>query len=535
MHSGKNARPLFVLIMVILFFSMAGCSSQAQSSRFEGDPMALDEPYRPQFHFTPPAQWMNDPNGLVYYEGEYHLFYQHNPADTVWGPMHWGHAVSKDLVNWQHLPIALYPDDNGTIFSGSAVIDWQNTAGFGAEAMVAIFTQDNGSRQMQSLAYSTDKGRSWTKYEGNPVIKPPNNIKNFRDPKVFWYKDVDGGGHWVMAVSAGSIVLFYTSPDLKYWQSTGGFGLTQGATCGVWETPDLFELPVAGTDETRWVLAVAIGRCAPAGGSGIQYFVGDFDGQVFSNENDEDLELWADWGADFYAPQTWNDAPGSRRIWAAWMNNWNYAQDIPTSSWRGALTLPRELSLVETAEGIRLRQDAIAELESLRDEHWSWSNETVNSDSPNLLDEIQGEKLEIVAEIQAPSPPTADRFGFHLRTSAGQETAVGYVTKARTLFVDRSQSGAVDFNPSFNGIHTAPLSAVDGTIRLHLFVDRSSIEVFANDGLVSFTEQIFPAADSLGVDLFVEGGHITLNSLEIYSLDPIKIYQVQRTGENEDG
>ena len=257
---------------------------------------------------------MNDPNGLVYYQGEYHLFYQYHPGSSVFGLMHWGHAVSRDLVNWQHLPIALYPDDVGAIFSGSAVIDWNDTAGFGKEAMVAVFTHDKAGRQMQSLAYSTDRGQTWTKYGANPVIEPPKNIKNFRDPKVFWYDEGGGAGHWVMAVAAGDIILFYTSPDLKNWTPSGGFGLGFGSTAGVWETPDLFKLPVDGGPESRWVLTVGLGGGAPAGGTGVQYFIGDFDGKTFTSENPKSTVLWADYGADFYAAQGWNDAPNGRHL-----------------------------------------------------------------------------------------------------------------------------------------------------------------------------------------------------------------------------
>lgn len=491
--------------------------------------MVLDEPYRPQYHFTPAAQWMNDPNGLIYYNGEYHLFYQHNPNDTVWGPMHWGHAVSTNLVNWQHLPIALYPDEVGAIFSGTAVIDWQDSTGFGKEAMVAVFTHADGDRQMQSLAYSLDDGRSWTKHDGNPVLEPPNAIKNFRDPKVFWYENDDGSGHWVMAVAAGRIILFYSSNDLLSWESTGGFGLTQGATCGVWETPDLFELPIEDSQETRWVLAVAIGDCAPAGGSGIQYFVGDFDGQTFTNENDKDKVLWADFGSDFYAPQSWNEAPNGRRIWAGWMNNWRYAHEIPTSTWRGALTLPRELVLVQTAVGIRLRQEPIPELQTLRGESWSWENQTLTSGTAPFLDDVKGESFEIVAEFAILDPPTTDRFGFRLRTGSDEETVIGYAAKKQTLFVDRRHSGNVNFDPEFGQIHSATMFPEDGLIRLHIFVDRSSLEVFGHNGLISFTERIFPSEESVDIELFVDGGQVNLETLQIYSLESMTTLPVEPT------
>jgi fructan beta-fructosidase len=503
--------------IVAVFIMLIGCRSTNAGET--GTTMSLEQPFRPQYHLTPPEKWANDPNGMVYYDGEYHLFYQHNPQDTVWGPMHWGHAVSTDLVNWTHLPIALYPDEIGTIFSGSAVIDWQNTAGFGQEAMVAIFTHDDDGHQVQSLAYSRDKGRTWTKYDGNPVLEPPRNIRNFRDPKVFWYETEEGRGHWVMVISAGNIVLFFTSPDLKAWQPSGGFGLTYGATCGVWETPDLFELPVDGGPETRWLLAVAIGDCAPAGGSGVQYFVGHFDGEVFTSENPEEMILWADFGADFYAPQSWSDVPAGRRVWLAWMSNWAYANSTPTSTWRSAFTIPREPALVTTAEGIRLVQRPIAELAELRDEHQSWRDEMITADS-DLLGDSAGETLEIIAEFEIESLEDADRFGLRLRTGEGAFTTIGYALKERRLFVDRMQSGEVDFNAHFPRAHTAEMPPMDGIIRLHIFVDRSSVELFGNDGRVVFTEQIFPAAGSLGLELFVDGGQIQLNALDIYQLEP---------------
>ena len=312
--------------------------------------------------------------------------------------------------------------------------------------MVAVFTHNDNGRQMQSVAYSTDEGRTWTKYAGNPVLEPPANIRNFRDPKVFWYEPEGEAGYWVMAVSAGNIILFFTSPDLLNWESSGGFGLTHGATCGIWETPDLFELPVDGQEsvdggpETRWVLAVAIGGCAPAGGSGIQYFVGDFDGETFTNDNDKETTLWADLGADFYAPQSWSEAPDGRRLWLAWMNNWTYAQDIPTSTWRGSFSAPRELSLVTTPEGIRLAQQPIAELEELRGEHWEWRDEVIEPGSA-LLDDVDGETLEIIAEFEIKNLADSDRFGFRVRAGPDEYTTIGYGTKGRVLYVDRAAVG----------------------------------------------------------------------------------------------
>lgn len=498
----------------------SGC--KADSPQLLGTPVKQVEPYRPQYHFSPLANWMNDPNGLIYANGEYHLFYQYHPEDIVWGPMHWGHAVSKDLVSWTHLPIALYPDELGTIFSGSAVVDVKNTAGFGPGAMVAVFTHNVSEKQMQSLAYSLDNGRSWTKYEGNPVLPPPNNLRNFRDPKVIWYDDGNGEGHWVMMVTGGSIILFFTSPDLKNWTASGGFGLTYGETAGLWETPDLFELPVDLGPETRWVLTVGVQNNAPMGGSGMQYFVGKFDGQTFTSENSKETTLWADYGADFYAAQGWTDAPDGTAVWAAWMNNWQYAERIPTSTWRGALTLPRTLSLRTTPDGIRLVQKPVAALETLRGESWSWEGEMVTAVSLQLKN-ISGSLFEIIADFPVSPNMNSSRFGLRLHTGPDEYTTIGYVTREQKVFVDRTQSGANDFSDAFSGVHIAPLPPEDGVVRLHIFVDSSSVELFANEGLVTITDQIFPGSDALQFELFTDGGDMVINRLTIYRLNNAEV------------
>ncbi|MBK8020736.1 MAG: glycoside hydrolase family 32 protein [Chloroflexi bacterium] len=272
-----------------------------------------DEPFRPQFHYSPPQAWMNDPNGMVYLDGEYHLFYQYNPDDVIWGPMHWGHAVSTDLVHWETLPIALYPDDLGTIFSGSIVIDTDNTAGFGENAMVAVYSYHT---QTQGLAYSLDRGRTWTKYDGNPIIDAL--YQDFRDPKVFWHEPT---GRWVMIISAGREAQIFTSPNLIDWTFASRFAA--GHVVATWEVPDLFPLEIDGV--TRWVMLVSVGGHAPAGGSGIQYFIGDFDGQTFTNENPTGTTLWFDYGPDNYAGTTWFNAPEGKKLYIGWLNNWVYA------------------------------------------------------------------------------------------------------------------------------------------------------------------------------------------------------------------
>jgi len=473
---------------------------------------------RPHYHFTPPANWMNDPNGLVYYKGEYHLFYQYHPASDLWGPMHWGHAVSQDLVHWDHLPIALYPDENGMIFSGSAVIDRKNTAGFGKDAMVSIFTHHKEDVQSQSVAYSRDAGRSWKKFHGNPVLLALEGIRDFRDPKVFWYGKPEGG-HWVMCLAAHDRILFYTSPDLIHWTGSGELGPGYGTTVGVWETPELFELPIEDGQEARWILTVGVQDGAPGGGSGTQYFVGTFDGQAFTSENPKETTLWADFGADYYAAQSWNDEPNGRRLMLAWMNNWQYALLIPSSNWRGTFTLIRELSLARTEEGIRLVQKPIPEMQDLRGKHDHWQGKIIQPNT-NLLANFRGSSLEMIAEFKINQE--VDSFGFHVRTGQRERTTIRYEMKEHRLLLDRTLSGCVDFHQKFGRVHAATLAPINDLIRLHIFVDSSSVEVFANDGLVTFTDCIFPSDQSRGLELFVEGGNVVLNSLDLFHLTPAK-------------
>jgi fructan beta-fructosidase len=473
--------------------------------------MEKSDPYRPHYHFTPPSMWLNDPNGLVYFDGEYHLFYQFHPDSTVWGPMHWGHAVSRDLVHWQHLPIALRPDPLGTIFSGSAVVDRENTAGFGREALVAVFTHDGPAGQQQSLAYSSDRGRSWRKFSGNPVLPIPPETVDFRDPKVFWHAETTS---WVMVLAVGKTIHFYRSRDLVEWRRSGTFG-GHGASGGVWETPDLFELPIEGKDETRWVLTVSVGDGGPAGGSGTQYFIGYFNGQTFRSENPPERTLWADFGADFYAPQTWSNEPQGRRLLIAWANNQQYANQIPAAGFRGMFSLPRRLGLRVTPDGPRLVQRPVKELAGLRAESRLLENLLLEAGS-DPLEGMGGEALEIIAEFE-PGAGTS-RFGLRLRAGSEQETLVGYDCRAGRLFVDRRRSGRADFHPDFARRHEADLEMADGRLRLHVLLDRISVEVFANDGLMAFTDLIFPEPEGQGIGLFVEGGEVLLHRLDLHKL-----------------
>ncbi len=468
---------------------------------------------RPLYHFTPAANWINDPNGLVYYAGEYHLFYQYHPDSTLWGPMHWGHAVSSDLVQWEELPIALYPDELGAIFSGSAVIDWHDTAGFGKEAMVAIFTHDHPTGQSQSIAYSHDNGRTWTKYASNPVIETQPNEKDFRDPKVFWYGEKDGG-HWVMLLAVADSIWFYTSPDLKTWTFSSEFGEDAGSHAGVWETPDLFALPIEGSSERRWVLTVGIGAGAQVTEQCTQYFVGDFDGRSFVNINPPETILRADGGPDFYAAQGWNDAPDGRKIWIAWMNNWIYAREIPTGTWRGLMSLPREVALCRTAEGIRLTQKPVAIAPLLRDSQRSWPMQQIHGEWAPLGDSLVA-AIELIAEFQLDVATTATRFGCRVGTGDQITTTIYYDIDTQQLAVDRTQSAATAFHPEFSGVYCAPLSPQNGMLRLHLLLDRCTVELFGNDGLAAITALIFPDEACQRITFFSEGGSVTLRSLII--------------------
>lgn len=476
--------------------------------------------YRSQLHFSPDRKWMNDPNGLVYYGGEYHLFYQHNPTSTTWGPMYWAHAVSTDLVNWQDLPIALEPDTNGFIWSGSVVVDTNNTSGFqtGTEKpMVAIFTHENAGTQVQSLAYSNDKGRIWTKYASNPVITMPVGLTVFRDPKVFWHA---GTSKWVMVISAGDRVRIYTSTNLKAWTYASEFGSTHGSHGGTWEVPDLFPLAVDGNGANiKWLMTVSISNGAPAGGSGTQYFVGTFNGTTFTNDNSAGTVLWADNGSDFYAGITFSDIPvaDGRRIMISWMNNWNYSQNIPTSIWRSSMSIPREIKLTDTGGGaVRMTQTPVTELSGIRGTSNSWTNQTITPGS-NLISSVTGNTVEIVAEFQN-NTATATEYGFKVRKGGSNFTKIAYNKTNSKFFVDRTASGEAHFNSTFAAKHEVTMSAVNNLIKMRIFVDRSSVEALGNDGRVSITDQIFPDILKNGLELYSTGGNVTLNSLTIYQL-----------------
>ena len=643
------------------------------------------EPWRPQFHFTPATNWMNDPNGMVFYDGEYHLFYQYNPWGDKWGHMSWGHAVSKDMVSWKHLPVALYEENDVMIFSGSAVVDWKNTSGFGRDGkppMVAIYTGHYTRKplQNQDLAYSNDRGRTWTKYAGNPVLDI--GAQDFRDPKVMWHEPTH---RWVMTVAwpVQRKVRFYSSPDLKTWTHLSDFG-PAGSTNGIWECPDLFPLRVADKRGVeKWTLIVNVGSGAPAGGSGCQYFVGNFDGQQFvldpsfpkeqpefvpqgtvladfegdnygnwkttgtafgpgpargkiggqqsvsgfrgrglvnsfldgdrsegaltspefeitndylsfligggnhagktclnllingqvsrtaTGDDAEQLAwkswdvrnlrgrkavleivdrhtggwghinvdhilladaparsatepvLWVDWGRDFYAAVSWSDIPkrDGRRLWLGWMSNWEYANDVPTSPWRSAMSIPRELSLRNTPEGFRLIQQPARELEKLRGKNHRLTKTTLTEANAWLSRlKTAGDLLEISLEFE--SVPARGELGLRVVTGANESTVIRYKAMPDQLSIDRTRSGNVSFHPNFGGVQKAPVRGDGGSLRLHVFLDTSSLEVFAANGETVLTDLILPATGRRRLEVFSEPDSegVRLRNMEIWEL-----------------
>ena len=466
------------------------------------------EKHRPLYHFTPEYGWMNDPNGMVYKDGEYHLFYQYNPYGSMWGNMHWGHAVSKDLTSWQHLPVAIAPDGLGTIFSGSCVVDKNNTAGFGAGAIVAFYTSA-GHSQTQSMAYSLDNGRTFQKYAGNPVVT--SNLVDFRDPKVSWHEPTQ---KWIMILAAGPEMQLYSSPNLKDWTYESSFGKDQGAHGGVWECPDLFQLPVKGTDKKKWVLLCNLWG-GPAGGSATQYFVGDFDGHRFVNESPQAIK-WMDWGKDHYATVTWSDAPANRTIALAWMSNWEYANQVPTQQFRSANSVPRELYLYQQDGETYMASVPVDELLALRQKPEKKGAFKVSGSREvrRLLKENTG-TYEI--ELQITDIHTRE-FGFQLTNAKGENVRFTYNLDKKQFAVDRTQSGITSFHNGFPAVASAPL-VEQGTYTLRLLVDKCSIETFDGDGRFTLTNLVFPDEPYNHLKFFSNGGSFRVASLNIYKLN----------------
>jgi fructan beta-fructosidase len=478
---------------------------------------AADDPYRPQIHFTPPEHWMNDPNGLVYYKGTYHLFYQYFPGGTVWGPMHWGHATSTDLIHWKHQPIALYPDSLGYIFSGSAVVDSKNTSGLGKNGivpLVAIFTHHDpkGEKdgkvnfQNQSLAFSLDEGKTWTKYANNPVLKNPG-IKDFRDPKVSWNEVAN---KWIMTLAVLDHINFYSSPDLKNWTKESEFGKDLGAHGGVWECPDLFSLDWQG--KTIWVLIVNLNPGGPNEGSATQYFVGNFDGRQFIPFDKQ--TRWLDYGPDEYAGVTYSNT-GNRKIFLGWMSNWLYGQQVPTEKWRSAMTIPRELSLRKTSKGYLVASKPITELSKLAQNEFKLHNVAAN----HLNLTSKAGKLKGPAHLKMAGDKIED-FSIILSNSLGQKLIIGFDKTGNKYFIDRRYSGKVDFAKGFAARHTAPRLAAETKFDFTLVIDDASVELFADNGFTVMTEIFFP--DENFSDIVIESTkNLQIKDLQLTTLRSI--------------
>ena len=489
------------------------------------------DPFRPEWHYTSERNWLNDPNGLVYLNGTYHLFYQHNPFGPDWGNMSWGHATSRDLLHWDEQPVAIPCDGSEAIFSGSAVFDEHNTSGLGTAAappLVAIYTSAYSAasplagRQAQSLAYSLDEGKTWTKYQGNPALDRAS--ADFRDPKVFWY-DGGAGSYWVMvAVEAVQRqVVLYKSADLVAWEHLSTFG-PANATGGVWECPDLFELPVDGNPEdTKWVLIVNLNPGGVAGGSAGQYFLGGFDGVTFRSESTVTSGLqqdgsrmrdydWLDWGRDYYAAVSFSNTPDGRRIMIGWMNNWDYAGSTPTGDWRSAMSLPREVSLTRVGGQVVLRQEAINPFPGPESAIFHLGPQPL---APGVLElPVTAAVARIDVEFE---PGTADSVGLVVRTGCegDERTLLTYDVAAGMLHLDRRESGHVSFHGTFPSVESVAVPLQGGRLRLRIYLDRCSVEVFAQDGLATITDLVFPAEASTVLAVFAEGEGAHLAALAV--------------------
>ena len=438
---------------------------------------------KPKNHFAPPTGWMNDPNGMVWKDGKWHLFYQHFPYDVHWGPMHWGHAVSSDLIHWEDLPIAIFPDEMGTIFSGSAVVDHNNTAGFGKDAIVAIYTVNHEypHYQKQCIAYSADGGTTFTKWKGNPVLDA--GIPDFRDPKVSWN---DRAGEWIMPVASGHEIRFYGSPNLKDWQLRGRFGEGYGAHDGIWECPDLFNLK-AEDGTTKSVLLVNLNPGCIFGGSATQYFIGEFDGKTFIPDQPVPTK-WMDYGKDHYATVTWNDAPDGRRVAMAWMSNWQYANDLPTFPWRNVMSYPRDLSLVKEEDGSYiLASTPSPEVDAIRGE--TLLHKSFGLAGKKAFKFQAGEAYEISLRT---SGAKSDAIRMVLGNGDGEHADITIDYKESKVVFNRNASGLTDFHKDFPAETSCTLP--EGDAELRLLVDRCSIELFVNGGKYVMTNLVFPSS-----------------------------------------
>ena len=474
---------------------------------------ANKEKYRPVYHHTPAYGWMNDPNGMFYKDGTYHLYFQHNPYGSVWGNMTWGHSTSTDLVRWTFEGDPVMADAWGAVFSGSSVVDKDNTAGFGAGTIVSFYTACKstpwGDNQMQCMAYSTDGGKTFTTYAGNPILT--STERDFRDPKVFWYAP---DKHWVMTLAVGQEMQIFSSKNLKEWKYESSFGAKQGSHGGVWECPDLVELPVEGTKEKRWVLICNINPGGPFGGSATQYFVGTFDGRKFTNQFPTKTK-WMDYGKDHYATVTFSNAPGGRCIALGWMSNWQYAAIVPTMQYRSANTIARDLSLYRQDGDLLLKSAPSPEIDKARTDKKAVKAFTVGDsyDIASLLDDNGGAyEIDLTIENQG-----AQKIVMTLANGKGESLYMYYDTAAKEFVMDRSRSGETGFSRDFPAMTVAPAADTD-EINLRLFVDRSSVEAFGDGGKFVMTNLVFPSEPYNKMKFESVRGSFKVKKLNVFKL-----------------
>lgn len=469
------------------------------------------EAFRPYFHHSPQWGWMNDPNGMYFHDGVYHLYYQHNEYGSLWGNLSWGHSTSSDLIHWQAQPEAIRPGGLGLVFSGSSAVDRDNTAGFGAGAVVSMYTSC-GESQMQSLAYSTDGGKSFHIYEGNPVVC---SDKECRDPNFFWYGPAK---EWVLILAAAKEheMWFYTSKDLKHWTKTGTFGHGYGCQDGVWECPDMMQLPIRGTKKSKWVLICNINPGCPFGGSAAQYFVGEFDGKTFRCDTEPAVTKWMDWGKDHYATVSFNDRETGRHTVVGWMSNWQYAASVPTRQFRSANTLPRELDLFTGDDGqTYLASTPSPELTALRGKPMTHTFTATEEKTVRPLPKTNGGAAELTIDLNARS---ASKVHIALANEAGEQTVMTFDPTKRQFAMDRTLSGLAGFSRDFPCTTTAP-TPKGKALSLRIFIDHSSIEAFETRGRFAMTNLVFPTHPYTTVSVWTDKGRAAVNEMNVY---PIK-------------
>lgn len=475
-----------------------------QTGKYEYE---YNEPYRPIYHFSPDWGWTNDPNGMVYYDGEYHLAYQFNPYGTRHGNMHWGHAITKDLMHWQDMPLIIAPDSLGSVFSGSAVLDADGTAGFGKNAIVGMYTSAGRGGQRQSIAYSLDKGRTYTKYEGNPVLPGADRQPNFRDPKIVRVDD-----SWVVAIAAGDVITFYSSKNLKDWTFLSDFGKEMGSHGGVWECPELMKFDYQGQE--KWVLLVSINPGGPNGGSVTQYFIGDFDGKEFKAD-DLPYPLWLDEGTDNYAGVTFSNT-GDRHIFLGWMSNWYYTQNTPSQYFRNAMTIPRDLSLKDSGEHLILASVPSKEVYASRGTK-NAITETVNGGkltASNLFKDNKGAyELELTI-----TPEDGDKVSLRLYNEKGEQMLFTLDFEALTITLDRTKSGFTAIEKGFSNSEIVGHLIKRSQYDLQLFVDKHSTELFIGNGDLSFTNTMFPSAVYNSLEIQQIKGQAEVSDLAVYEM-----------------